>query len=92
MSEEELKLYPWRKKVKTLPPSFKEPMTDMIKMGHVPELSAHREKIRETLGVDRIPPTAYKIESALKEFQELVKKTGLDQKVAWNWKEGKSKY
>jgi len=92
LSEEEVKLYPWRKIVKTLPPSFKEPMINMIKMGHVPELSAFREKVRETLGMDRTPPTAYQIESALKELQELVKKTELDLKVAWNWKEGKSKY
>lgn len=89
MSEEEVKLYPWRKIVKTLPPSFKTPVINLIKMGHIPELSAFRKKVREALGFFI---TAYHNTDTLSELQELVKKTKLDQKVAWNWKKGKSDY
>ncbi|MFQ6126824.1 MAG: hypothetical protein ACE5R6_19780 [Candidatus Heimdallarchaeota archaeon] len=89
MSEEEIKLYPWRKIVKTLPPSFKTSVINLIEMGHIPELSAYRKKVREALGFFF---TATLNTDTLSEFHELIKKTKLDQKVAWNWKKGKSDY
>lgn len=92
MSEEELKLYPWRKIVKTIPPNLKDAVIKLIKMGHVPQLSVSRENTREALGMNRTPPTAYQIKNAVSELQELIKQTDLDEKVAWNWKEGKSEY
>ena len=92
MSKKEVDRYPWRKRVKTLPQPFKVPVTNMIKMGHIPELSDSRAKVRETLGINRSPPTAYKDKNALSELQELVKHTNLDEKIAWNWKKGKSDY
>ena len=92
MSEEETKIYPWRKVVKTLPPSLKIPLMNLIKTGHIPELSSFREKVREGLGMQGSPPTAYQNENALVEVQDLVKQTCLDRKVAWNWRKKKSEY
>ena len=91
MSEEE-KLYPWRKAVKTLPSPFKIPVTNLIRMGHIPKLSSSHEDMREELGMDRVPPTAYRAGSALSEVQELVRKSSLDLKVAWNWRKNRSEY
>ncbi|MFW9985289.1 MAG: hypothetical protein ACFFDJ_01855 [Candidatus Odinarchaeota archaeon] len=82
MSDEQL--YPWRKKVKTLPPTFKNPIANIIHLGHIPKLVTTREKIRETLGINRKPPTAYGIESAKVEVQELIKRTELYDKATWN--------
>ena len=85
MSDEQL--YPWRKKVKTLPPSFKNPIANIIQVGHIPKLVTAREKIRETLGINRKPPTAYSIESAKEEIQQLIKRTDLYDKATWNTRE-----
>lgn len=83
MSEEDINLYPWRKKVKTLPSSLKDPIVNLIQIGHVPKLSVFREKIRENLGINRKPLTAYKIDSARSELQELMKHTDLYDKAMW---------
>ncbi|MFX0168671.1 MAG: hypothetical protein ACFE89_04845 [Candidatus Hodarchaeota archaeon] len=80
-------IYPWRKKVKTLPPAFKNPIVNIIQIGHIPKLVATREKLRETLGMNRKPPTAYALESAQKELQKLVKRTALFEKAIWNLRE-----
>ena len=85
MSDEQL--YPWRKKVKTLPPSFKNPIANIIHVGHIPKLVTAREKLRETLGINRKPPTAYGIESAKEEIQQLIKRTDLYDKAIWNTRE-----
>ena len=85
MSNEEL--YPWRKKVKTLPPSFKDPIKNIIHTGHIPKLVSTREKLRETLGINRKPPTAYDSVKAQEELQKLVKRTDLYAKATWSSKE-----
>lgn len=90
MSDDELTLYPWRKKVKTLPESFKSPIENIIRMGHIPKLVAMREKVRETLGINRKPPTAYQHEDAREELEELVKSTDLYEKATWSAKEDKT--
>jgi hypothetical protein len=84
MSDDELTLYPWRKKVKTLPESFRNPIENIIRVGHIPKLVATREKVRETLGINRKPPTAYQHENAREELKELVKGTELYDKATWN--------
>jgi hypothetical protein len=83
MSDDELTLYPWRKKVKTLPESFKSPIVNIIQVGHVPKLASAREKIRETLGINRKPPTAYQDEKARGELKKLMKDTDLYDKAMW---------
>jgi heterodisulfide reductase subunit C len=92
VSEDEFQLYPWRKAVRTLPDSVKIQVVNLIKMGHVPQLSGSREDAREKLGIDRAPPTAYKDKSALLEIQQLIKESGLDEKIAWNWRKEKPDY
>jgi hypothetical protein len=82
MSDESL--YPWRKKVKTLPRSFKDPIANIIQSGHIPKLVGTRETLRETLGMNRKPPTAYSHESAKEELQKLVKRTDLFDKATWS--------
>lgn len=77
--------YPWRKVVKTPPLTIKTPATNVIKMGHVPELSSFRERIRERLGLEGKPPTFS--EEAVPELRLLVKQTKLGVKVAWNEEE-----
>jgi len=88
MSDEEL--YPWRKKVKLLPSSFKDPISNIIHTGHVPKLVGTREKLRESLGINRKPPTAYDSEQAKEELQKLVKRTDLFAKATWNPREDQS--
>jgi hypothetical protein len=84
MSDEELSLYPWRKKVKTLPASIKNPVVNMIRVGHIPKLSVMREKVRDSLGLNQKPPTAYQFKTAQAELEELVLQTNLYRKATWN--------
>ena len=87
MSDNELTLYPWRKKLKTLPETFKAPIANIIREGHIPKLVSTREKIREELGMNRKPPTAYQDEDARQEVAELVKSTDLYDKATWDERE-----
>ncbi len=87
MSDDEIVLYPWRKKVKTLPESFKNPIMNIIRMGHIPKLAVTRERVREALGINRKPPTAYQDPNAQKEVEELVKETDLYDKATWDARE-----
>ncbi len=84
MSDKDLTLYPWRKKVKTLPASIKNPISNMIRIGHIPKLSIMREKVRDSLGLNQKPPTAYQLKTAQKELQELVLQTNLYRKATWD--------
>ena len=87
MSEDEIVLYPWRKKVKTLPETFRNPIVNIIRVGHVPKLAVTREKIREDLGINRKPPTAYQDPKAQKEVEKLVRDTDLFDKATWGARE-----
>jgi hypothetical protein len=57
---------------------------NIIQVGHVPKLASAREKIREKLGINRKPPTAYRDEKARSELALLMKDTDLYDKAMWN--------
>jgi hypothetical protein len=56
---------------------------NIIQIGHVPKLVSAREKIRENLGMNRKPSTAYRDEKARSELALLMKDTDLYDKAMW---------
>jgi heterodisulfide reductase subunit C len=48
--------------------------------------------MREKMGLSKLPSIACASEESLKEFQDLVKRTGFDKKAGFNWEKGKLRY
>ncbi|MHA1835682.1 MAG: hypothetical protein ACTSYQ_01950 [Candidatus Odinarchaeia archaeon] len=91
MSEDELVLYPLRKKLRTLPPAFKGAIEEILKEGMNRELPDFFEDERDMLDMGEVK-TAWKIEEAQKQVQELAKRLGIDKKVGFDWNKKKMKY
>lgn len=86
-------LYPLRKAVKGyVPESFRIPITTILKFGHIRELLATMERRRGEVGLDSVPPTAYKHEKALKEFQELITSSKFDELIGYDRDRKRLKY
>jgi len=92
LSEKEIRLYPLRKKIRGLPPAFKSPTRGIISYGHVPRLSGFLQRTRVKIGLSKTPPTAYEVKQAVEEIQKIVKETGLDVKITWDWKRKRMRY
>lgn len=88
----ELKLYPLRKPVKSLPDAFKPPTTGLLNYGHVPRLSGFLQRTRAKLGLPKAPPTAYQLKDAVREVQEIFKSFNLDVKYGWDWRRKRFRY
>ncbi len=59
-----------------------------IETGHAVPIDDERwSKMREDLGLPKLPPTVHSYPKAVKEVQDILKKTGFDKLV--NYKEGK---
>lgn len=92
MSEKEIKLYPLRKRIRGPPLPFKSPIKGIILYGHVPRLSGFLQRVRVRMGLPKTPPTAYEVKDAVKEIQRIIRSTGLDVKICWDWKQKRMKY
>ena len=57
----------------------------VIKTGHAVPIDEATKEQRRKLGLDEVPPTTQRHEAALKELQEIVKKTGFDRLVGFDW-------
>jgi heterodisulfide reductase subunit C len=58
----------------------------VMKSGHAVPIDEANRKTRVALGLSEVPPTTHKSAEALKEVQEITKKTGFDKLVCHEWK------
>lgn len=92
-SEEKTPVYPLRQPVKGyVPESFRIAITTILKSGHIRELLGSMKKRREKVGLDTVPPTAYKHEKALEDFLKLVTKNKFDELIGYDLDKKKLKY
>jgi heterodisulfide reductase subunit C len=84
--EEEVKRFPLRRIIKNVvPSSFKGAITNLFRIGHVPELLDYWVDERIRIGLEGKPPTAYQDDKALSELQALVKNARTDKKIGFDW-------
>jgi heterodisulfide reductase subunit C len=58
----------------------------VMKSGHAVPIDEANRKTRVAMGLSEVPPTTHKSAEALKEVQEITKKTGFDKLVCHEWK------
>jgi len=58
----------------------------VLKSGHAVPIDDANRKVRTSLGMTEVPPTTHMFSNALAEVQEVVKKTGFDKLVGYEWK------
>jgi len=61
----------------------------VLKTGHAVPINTATMKLREKLGLEKIPPTTHKHREALESVQKIVRKTGLDKLIGFDWEEAK---
>lgn len=59
----------------------------VLKSGHAVPINDSNRKVRTDLGLTEVPPTTHMFKEALSEVQEIVKKTGFDKLVGFEWKQ-----
>lgn len=59
----------------------------VLKSGHAVPINDSNRKLRKDLGLTEVPPTTHMYKEALSEVQKIVKKTGFDKLVEFEWKE-----
>jgi heterodisulfide reductase subunit C len=60
----------------------------VLKSGHAVPINDPNRKLRTDLGLTEVPPTTHMYKEALAEVQEIVKKTGFDKLVGFEWEKG----
>ncbi|NPB02311.1 MAG: CoB--CoM heterodisulfide reductase subunit C [Methanopyri archaeon] len=60
----------------------------VIKTGHAVPINDEIKEVRDDLGLDPVPPTTHTYEEALEEVQTLVKLTGFDKLIGYDWEKG----
>ncbi len=58
----------------------------VMKSGHAVPIDETNKKTRVAMGLSEVPPTTHKSPEALKEVQEITKKTGFDKLIGYEWK------
>ena len=58
----------------------------VMKSGHAVPIDDTNRKARASLGLTEVPPTTHMFGNALTEVQQVVKKTGFDKLVGYEWK------
>jgi heterodisulfide reductase subunit C len=58
----------------------------VLKFGHAVPIDDATRKMRANLGLTELPPTTHMFSDALTEVQQVVKKTGFDKLVGYEWK------
>jgi Ni,Fe-hydrogenase III component G len=75
-----------------LPPKARPVAEALISAGCVAPVSAFIQKKREEAGLPRTPPFAFTDEKTMQEFHGVIKDTGLNDKVGYDWKKKKLRY
>ncbi len=60
----------------------------VAKTGHAVPINDKIENLRKEIGLDEVPPTTHKYPEALEEVQTLIKLTGFDDLIGYDWNTG----
>jgi len=58
----------------------------VLKHGHAVPIDEANRKLRASLGLGEVPPTTHMFKDGLVEVQEIIKKTGFDKLIGFEWK------
>ncbi|MBI5681036.1 MAG: CoB--CoM heterodisulfide reductase subunit C [Methanobacterium sp.] len=62
--------------------------TFVLKTGHGVPINDATMALRKRVGLNELPPTTHEYPEALEEVQKILKKTGFDSLIGYNWKTG----
>lgn len=60
----------------------------VIKTGHGVPINDATMELRKAVGLGELPPTTHQFPEALEEVQKIIKATGFDQLIGYNWETG----
>jgi len=69
-------------------PSHKAVGSFVIKTGHGVPINDATMALRKAVGLGELPPTTHQFPGALEEVQKIIKATGFDQLIGYNWETG----
>ncbi len=72
-------------------PQHKKASKKLLETGHAVPIDEANQEIRKELGIGEIPPTVHSSDDALKQVQEIMKKTGFDELILGEKKKGEEK-
>ena len=69
-------------------PAHKATGSVVIKTGHGVPINDKTKALRKSVGLGELPPTTHQFPEALEEVQKIMKATGFDNLIGWNWEKG----
>jgi heterodisulfide reductase subunit C len=66
-------------------PAHKMTGSFVIKTGHGVPINDATMALRKSVGLGELPPTTHQFPEALEEVQKIMKATGFDNLIGWNW-------
>lgn len=69
-------------------PAHKATGSFVLKTGHGVPINSATKELRKRVGLTELPPTTHEFPEALKEVQTMMKRTGFDKLVGYNWETG----
>jgi heterodisulfide reductase subunit C2 len=69
-------------------PAHKATGSFVIKTGHGVPINDSTMALRKSVGLGELPPTTHQFPEALEEVQKIMKATGFDNLIGWNWEKG----
>ncbi len=69
-------------------PAHKATGSFVIKTGHGVPINDKTMELRKSVGLGELPPTTHQFPEALEEVQKIMKATGFDNLIGWNWEKG----
>jgi heterodisulfide reductase subunit C len=69
-------------------PAHKAVGSFVIKTGHGVPINDATMALRKAVGLGELPPTTHQFPGALEEVQKIIKATGFDQLIGYNWETG----
>jgi len=69
-------------------PAHKMVGTFVLKTGHGVPINDATMELRKRVGLNKLPPTTHEFPEALKEVQDILKKTQFDSLIKYNWETG----
>ena len=76
----------------SLPPQARGEVENLLSSGCAQIILERFTEMREKAGLSKLPSIACASEENLKEFQDLIKRTGFDKRAGFNWEKGKLRY
>ena len=69
-------------------PAHKATGSFVLKTGHGVPINSATKELRKRVGLTELPPTTHEFPEALEEVQTMMKRTGFDKLVGYNWETG----